>query len=259
MFDVDDTTIFYHLKRAGITPRNRSDPLRAICSVNHAVFDVLTPEASYWAGLIFTDGGFQIKPNRTPILSLRLQEDDKDTVLGLSGFLESTYKISRRAAIPEGEGRRKAKAQLGINVLSARIYERFKELGYDRHNSDPIEPLRKSRDFWRGAMDGDGTIDADRGNARIIFGKGRKLTERFLEYMKTVYPQCGSNVIQRPGMWQVRATCRTARALIRDLYYPEALAMSRKANKATEVLQLPSSRDLVLQDHNGGLALKEIT
>src|ERR1700733_13471405 len=66
-FDVHKSTISYHLRQLGIATRPQSDPVRRQCSVNDYAFDILTPEACYWAGMIFTDGTFQATPGHTPI------------------------------------------------------------------------------------------------------------------------------------------------------------------------------------------------
>ena len=236
MFDAQPTTISSWLRKAGIHGRKRSHPLRMRCSVDHTAFDVLTPEACYWVGLMFTDGTMSTGPRRSPHLSLGLTESDKDQVYGLAAFVKSTYIVSRKEPIIGGNGIWNSAAYYHTTFISQRIYDRFKELGYDRLNSNPVAELRNSRDFWRGVVDGDGYVCITNGRALTGLTKGRPLVDAFLDYARSVYPQCRATSYPIKSVFRTQLGGKCAEPVIADMYYAGAIAIKRKAEKAAEII-----------------------
>jgi hypothetical protein len=235
IFSVDDCTINYHLQKAGIKRRTQAQTHKT-CFVNNNAFDELTPEVCYWLGLFFADGTMSKKEGQTPVLALGAAERDKDHVYRLAAFLKSTYKIGYRPPIPAGNGIIRSSAYYTMTIGSQRLYDRLKAVGYDRHNSYPIIKLRRSRDFWRGAVDGDGSVFISAGRPRIVFAKGKKLTDAFLEYVRIIYPKVRAKVSPRVNIFTTNISGLAAYAAISEIYYPGAVALCRKAQIAKEII-----------------------
>jgi hypothetical protein len=242
MFNADRKVISSWLRKAGVEGRKHSHPLRMRCSVDHTAFDVLTPEACYWIGLMFTDGTMSHRPRRSPYLSLGLTESDKDQVYGLAAFLKSTYKVSRKEPIIGGEGIWNSAAYYHTTFISQHLHDRLKELGYARLDSDPVLELRRSRDFWRGVIDGDGFVCITNGTAKTGVTKGRRLVDAFLEYARSIYPDCRATSYPIRTVFRTQLAGKCAEPVIADMYYPGAVAIRRKAEKAAEIIRWSASR-----------------
>mgnify|MGYP001584693880 CR=1 FL=1 len=124
--------------------------------VNTQAFSVLNEKSAYWLGFIATDGN--ITNNR---LSIKLQLKDVGHLEKLKDFLNSKSKISTR-----------------INYKSKILNKHYSDCTFQFTNRESIQDcinygitsnksktlkitnqeLIKSRDFWRGCIDGDGSI-----------------------------------------------------------------------------------------------------
>lgn len=122
--------------------------------VDESAFDELTPGACYFIGLLATDGC--IGGSAPTRVSIKLQADDTHIISTLAEFLSTDAKVSIH---PRRGGSR---PQAGIQVRSARLVERLTGLGVGARKSLTMriesDVLLNSRDFWRGVIDGDGTV-----------------------------------------------------------------------------------------------------
>ena len=120
---------------------------RTVHTLRHDAFDLLTPEACYWLGFLFADGCVTYRAGHLPQISVGLAQRDREHLVSLRTFLGSTSSIS--APSP-------THGSCQFSVRSARLAERMTALG--RYDGPLDERLTESRDFWRGVVDGDGSI-----------------------------------------------------------------------------------------------------
>jgi hypothetical protein len=128
------------------------------CSVDENYFSVIDSERkAYWLGLIWTDGCICIRNNGLRNsdynLSLSLQNQDRSILEELKKDLKSTFLL-----LPHGRN----KNYTLFTVYSKKLIQDLQSLGCHARKSLTIKPpiiednLR--RHFWRGAIDGDGTL-----------------------------------------------------------------------------------------------------
>jgi hypothetical protein len=192
-FDVSRDLIWETLRRSGADARNSGPvpfPLR------HDALDVLTPEAAYWCGFIFTDGTIVRRPNRgQPEVAVVLQRRDRDHLVKLRDFLGSDHAITPVAptvvALNGGQGtgafRFAVRSQRLANILTA--------LG--RYGPAVNPALAASRDFWRGCIDGDGTVGISCGIPQVKLVGSHWLLSAFVDFLGPVSSRRPLNV--RPG------------------------------------------------------------
>ncbi|MFG3422219.1 hypothetical protein [Micromonospora sp. NPDC048063] len=126
----------------------RGVPLRRVVhTLRHDAFDELTPDACYWIGFLFADGSISYRRNHIPQISVGLAERDRAHLLKLRTFLGSTSVIS--APSPTHHS-------CQFSVRSQRLADRLVALG--RYQGPINARLVESRDFWRGVVDGDGSV-----------------------------------------------------------------------------------------------------
>jgi len=128
-------------------------------------FDYLAPAACYFAGLLASDGSVGgAEPAR---VSIKLIASDVAIIRALKAFLGSDATISYHPA------RGGSRPQTGIQVRSVALVNRLTALGIGPRKSLSLhiqsEKLLESADFWRGVIDGDGTVMI----ARHVKGDGR--------------------------------------------------------------------------------------
>lgn len=111
-------------------------------------FKTLTDNSAYVLGLIYTDGCLS-KSSYTFSITLRTEEDSK--------LLEKIGMLLRNSTFV-------SKAKNGNNTLSCQYKEMYEDLldwGLHPNKSRTISPderLKNNRHFWRGVIDGNGTI-----------------------------------------------------------------------------------------------------
>jgi hypothetical protein len=141
-FGVSGVAVLDVLHRRGVAVRGR-------CTVRHDALDEVTPESAYWCGFLFADGNIYVRKNsnQQAVISVGLAERDRNQLVKLRAFLGSTHKIR---AVP---GRNPS---CQFHVPSARLAKRLCDLG---RYEGPIAPeLVAFRHFWRGVVDGDGSV-----------------------------------------------------------------------------------------------------
>jgi hypothetical protein len=94
-FGVSPDLVWETLRRSGVaarTPGTVPQPLR------HDALDVLTPDAAYWCGFIFTDGTINRRTGnrrtQQPEIAVVLQRRDRDHLVKLRDFLGSAHAIT---------------------------------------------------------------------------------------------------------------------------------------------------------------------
>lgn len=201
-----------------------------VYTLNEDVFDELTSEACYWAGFLFADGCVHYRDGyKTPSISVGLAAVDRGHLVKLKDFLRSS-----NAVCDSSDGRVSQ-----FSIRSEKIARRLLDLG---RYADEIEPgLTDSRHFWRGVVDGDGSVGIyhvpPSGRLRAQFQLvGREaLMKEFAGFLAD----------HRLGMLRVRPTksiykvCTTsnpASVIIRTLYSSATVALSRKAEAADRVM-----------------------
>lgn len=232
-FNTSPETVFRILKNNNVrlpTGRPRS------CAVNDHAFDEITPESAYWIGFLFADGCVHQGQDGAPTVTLALAVVDRGHVEKFRSFLGSTHAIYISQPSPNrqiGGG-----TMANFSVRSHRLFQKLVEYGMVEVKSEraPIPALSNSRDFWRGAIDGDGGVGTKEGKYPTIGLAGqRKLLIHFQQFLQnrlsiSLEICSGTNI-------PVIGTCgSTAKAIIELLYAQATVALDRKAHRAQQIV-----------------------
>lgn len=225
---VSDVTILGVLNRRGVAVRRR-------CTLRHDALDEITPEGAYWCGFLFADGNVHRRsPQQQPVLSIAVAERDRDHLVKLRSFLGSTHMISTAS---KGQH-----PSYQFRAASARLSERLCGLG---RYEGPIAPeLADSRHFWRGLVDGDGSLgcypkrQGGAPKAQFRLCGERRMLLAFVNFLHTE-GTTGANLSVRPHktIHNVGTTGWTAVRIIELLYSNAPVALDRKADAARLIIR----------------------
>lgn len=236
-FNVSNSLIWNVFYRRGIPMR----PTGAVpAPLRHDAFDVLTPEAAYWCGFIFTDGTISERATGQPEIAIVLQRRDRAHLEKFRCFLGSGHaitpiapaKVSPQVAAPNGG---QGTGAFRFSVRSRRIADRLYGLG--RYGPAVHPELAASRDFWRGCVDGDGTIGIYSGVPGIKLLGSQWLMQAYVDFLGPISSRRPLRARPARSLFVVSAGYGTAVKVAERLYTGAGTALDRKAGSAAAVIR----------------------
>lgn len=197
----------------------------ALYSCNHGFFDSMDTEAkAYFLGLLLADGSITKKQ-----VSLEVNVKDIELIEKFAAAIEATHpvKFTKRNSV---------KIQIG----SMRLISRLAEYGVTTRKSFNCSPPEISsvlrRHFWRGCLDGDGSLGIySRAKwkrppmYRVYFVGSEKMVAGFLEFVRTLTPDCLSEITPKGRVFAASIYADHARAVFNALYGNSTVFLTRKA------------------------------
>jgi hypothetical protein len=157
-FNVSADTIATALRKYGVVIKPRGDYRRL--ALREDAFDVLTPESSYFIGLLATDGCVTGHDDVVDEVKLGLKLDDSEHVEAFRRFLGSEHKvrldISKHPTDPTREIGMCHYATHSKKLVQALAL--YGIIPRKTHTYAACGGVETSRDYWRGCVDGDGTL-----------------------------------------------------------------------------------------------------
>lgn len=213
-------TVRHHLRRAGVTLRPRGSHGRRY-SVDDAAFDVLTPEAEYWIGLLMADGCVYQQQGTQARIWLTLHQKDIQHLRAYRSFLKATNPIHL-----QGDGTAR------VCITSAQLAEALAAHGVCPAKSPSARALQlaASRHFWRGVVDGDGCIRRRRDGFASLFLVGSEALMGQFEQFVHANINCSVRAYRYldSNLSRVVLSGGTAVAMLRVLYVAGDIALQRK-------------------------------
>jgi len=214
---------------------------------NPGYFDAInTPEKAYWLGFITTDGmvtGFKSGSLR---MVIKLARKDREHLEILHRALQAKRPIrdEEQWSKPPGTTERKKRSVSILDVCSPQIVNALVGHGVTARKTDTVQPWdgppELMRHYWRGVIDGDGTIGTYDGEAKLGLCGSKPLVEAFLEWAKGI---CGTTANPRQGKQGNRRYWLLALGgnqrlpkLIFALYTDAPVALARKKAEALLIL-----------------------
>jgi hypothetical protein len=229
--------------------------------IKEDVFDTLTPEALYWIGFLYADGGIEAA---RPIVSLGISEEDKPHLEKYNQFLGGKLHINEVVVSNKHlKGSLKEESLLYRVVYSNKhIHSKLMELGFTNNKSNYILPnplLITSRDFWRGCIDGDGwvykTQRKDCLNPTPGIGlSGTELTLiKFVEFINMSGIVTNGTPLKRTNskVWQIDLHSDIAKKVANLLYKDATVYLDRKYQAYCEITGMRYSVGIWNQIQNG--------
>lgn len=204
--------------------------------LNELAFRKRSGETDYWVGMLMADGAIVDREAASTSVCLDLKSEDRTHLEKLSRFLAYEGPI-----FDDNRGCSSLKVRsdaLAADLASWGMAER-KSL-----EEDPHPALLQSADFWRGQIDGDGSVYLTVGNfpgqwiPAIATVGGQRIVTAFADWVKTFAKTRANPHDKGNGLWAFALKCGPAVDAIRRLYADcdPMLALDRKLNRAQAIL-----------------------
>jgi transposase-like protein len=209
-----------------------------------------TPEQSYWAGFLLTDGSVSRQG------SVKLAITDLDHVEKFQSFLGAgQYSIYKNLAgemrSPRNGKTYKTKPVFEINLRSVKVCIDLARLGVvpDKTYTAQIPPsLSLSKDFWRGVIDGDGWMSTsfkstNKTCCEIGVCGTVEVCQGFAEFVRHYFNHEIKIGVRKDArnFARARITGPIGEAVIHFLYSNAKISLTRKSIKAAHLLALANS------------------
>jgi hypothetical protein len=204
-------------------------------------FDVVdTPEKAYWLGFIAADGCMITTAGHPEgdHLAIQLAIVDRDHLAKLKKVLGAQAAILTGANTGFGNGTQR---RASLTVGSRRLAMALIALGITPRKSATAEPWNGPADlmphYWRGMVDGDGSIARKGDGLWTLFLCGSEACVR--AFTAWAHDVCGTNATPyfKSGCWYVSIAGRyQVRKLVAALYENVPVSLDRKQERANAVL-----------------------
>lgn len=201
-------------------------------------------EVHYWAGLIAADGCLSIKKGKYRTynyIHLWLAGEDGQHVQSLFDFMKCSYKVGKKD-ISKTKWASKNFYQMGGAFWSDHVWNWLHGHGITERKSLTLQVsdlLAKSPDFWRGIIDGDGTVNFAKNRGllypHIGVGGSQALMHQFQSFIQHHLgksPKIGTC----RSIFRIALNGGVAQDLIGVLYGRPGPALPRKAQAAVDCL-----------------------
>lgn len=216
-------------------------------TLDEGYFESIDSETkAYWLGFITADGCVQTGVAGANgwvrnQLSVKLKESDVGHLEKLKSALSAEAPVR---FVPQATC---SAAAVEIAVTSERLVESLIRLGVGPRKSLTVQPWSGPEDlmrhYWRGMVDGDGTLvrhPGERDKWHIRFLGTKSSVEAFRQWAS---PICGSTAKSYPkgNIWQWTVGGLAApQAVARELYSDATVFLDRKSALAHQLMALPS-------------------
>lgn len=191
-----------------------------------------TEQKAYWLGFLAADG---CVTKGGQLLTVTLAAVDADHLYSLRDELKSNHAVTRRRRLVRG----KAYGGVTLNIHSSRLCD-----GLSRHGVVPRKsliaqpwdgPPELVRHYWRGVVDGDGTVTPFGTCAGVRLCGSLPMMQGFCCFAAS---HTGTMATPRPSgkIWAVGVIGSRGRRLAGLLYDGAAVALSRKREAAGQLV-----------------------
>lgn len=210
-------------------------------------FDEESPEAAYWIGFLFADGSVPRYDERE-VLSVGLQVGDREHLEKFQHFICSNHPLYETTAKIRGKTHEGVRLTITAPELVRTLRRHGMVLSLDR-----VAPsfLTRSKDFWRGMVDGDGHIcrytrTRESGNKHpgqeLGLCGGFELMEQFLTFLRSHDVGLRTAITPEGSVFRVKLGASSGLKAMRLLYLNEMLSLTRKKNLVDSILEEETRR-----------------
>ena len=246
-YGVHVKTVHRNLDSRGVKKQTKSYVARKTFGgeLDEHAFDILTPEVEYWLGFLFADGN--VSGNQ---LQINLARKDRGHLEKFKAFMKSSTNIydGINPATDKTPERQYSKFIVGSELLRKKLLE-YRLTERKSATADPAECLKKSRDFWRGAVDGDGNVSIQfhkehvyngytykpRTEASLSLVGSQGMVEAFKAFVEEHIPEAANKISCRQGLYEYRVQGKKAQQLAAILYDNAQTFLDRKYESAGHV------------------------
>jgi hypothetical protein len=214
---------------------------RPRCEVEReGAFDVVTEESAYWVGFLMADGCISRNHGRRALVILNLAGIDIDHVARFRDFVGSSAPIHLSDRKPGSLNGRPITGgtTARVAVRSDRLAEALGRFGVvpAKTYTARIIGLEDDRHFWRGVVDGDGTVGIDGHWPRISLVGSASLVDQFEDFIRTNCPTSKATSHSRGKYHSIQLQAGPAYEIIKNLYEHNSISLPRKQAVVDKIL-----------------------
>lgn len=222
--NIQEFSISRKFRELGLKIKTLSEA-RAVYKLNHDAFIDVTPNSAYWIGFLMADGCINYrKDSNTVAINLQLAIKDYEHLVKFKSFMEAENPISRSWQNTNFGSFECCR----FSFCSHRVANNLADYGVKpRKTFDAkISLLENNRDFWRGMVDGDGSLVRSTHISLVLFGS-LEITKAFAKYCNKMV---GCKISHRPekGIFRAALCGGSARAVSELLYKDAETYLDRK-------------------------------
>jgi hypothetical protein len=231
IYGVSDSTIHNVLHKMGI----KVDRIRRTKVYDDNAFsDPMTEEKAYWIGFLMADGNISVIKNR---ITLVLNSTDIEHLEKFKKFVKTDRNIYHQTRIKKTG----TYYESGISLNSKKIKEDLMSYGVVPQKStreDTLRGIENNRHFWRGMVDGDGSLGWINGKRRMPFISlclSNQLQLKFVRYLNKNVFKTKAKFYKVGKITSKSYQNKQALALIKHLYENSNIYLSRKYNRFLDI------------------------
>lgn len=198
-------TVMSHAVRRNGVEKRESHRRKELIKLDESVFKDINRDSLYWAGLLGADGN--VCKNT---ISLYLHKNDEKLLYDFQSFLKTDIKVAEK---------KKSKCSF-LSFTRKEVAEDLVKFGIVPNKSltySPPDFCADSPDFWRGAIDGDGSISVVKGTLRLGLCGSFDSMSLFLKWVKNnCETKC--SVVKHSSIFRVFLSGANAIKIARLLY-----------------------------------------
>lgn len=237
-FGLKQCTVWEMLKRRGVTRSGATVHRKYAC--NFEAFDTITSESAYWIGFLITDGCIDGRGG----VHLQIQDGDREHLEKFRTFLKSEHPIytihPKKYAKSFNSG-----VACKMSIISKQLSDSLARYGVVQKKSLTMKVvgLENNDDFWRGVIDGNGSImiktQSNRPYPLLSLCSGsHEFMEQFYAYLISMSPEYKGTIRRGSHTWYMLVSGKISVFLIRKLYKTPSASLNRKQITAQKILEI---------------------
>ncbi len=192
---------------------------------NPVAFDVITEESAYWIGFLMADGSITDDDR----ICVELSAIDREHLEKLRQFVSARCPVDTHER--GGYARRMTSIFRFTSIPIARTLEKY-GVCPRKTSRERVVLLEDNRHFWRGVIDGDGTIVINKDNSvKLSLCGGKELLTQFVRFIGA-----DAHWYQMGKIYAITFSREQSVKAIHTLYGGCSIALQRKNERAQEVI-----------------------
>lgn len=222
---VSRPVIYRELRKRGINSHNGR-----IYSCDHNSFDIPSADRDYWVGMMMADGCVSLQGLNSYRIKLNLMNSDIEHLHKFKKFLKANNPIYEICT----DNIQRAT----LSICSKRLFDSLSKFGVIPRKTKiaKVHFLQKSKDFWRGVIDGDGCLQFRNSKPSISIAGSQNLTLQYINFIKSFLPYCKVNPYLINQTFCVDLRGNNAYQVIKYLYKDCSVALNRKNETAKNII-----------------------
>lgn len=197
--------------------------------LNELAFDEINQESAYWIGFLMSDGCIS-EVGSSKQISVHIGIEDIDHLYKFKKFLSAEHDVRTT----------KYGKSVQFSFCSNTIAGRLARFGVVPRKSltAKVLELESNLDFWRGMVDGDGTVGVWGNSPHIQLCGSKDCVGQFCNFASRICETKAKPSATRT-LWKVDIAAKKATNLISHLYKDATIYLARKFEKAKYIIEHP--------------------